>query len=235
MYLMIGSRPDIGFTVVKLAQQMANPSNNYYWVGLHLCRYLLATCRYRLVYNGLSNELLVAYSDSDWGQDHEHCKSTTGYFTMLAQGITSWLSHKQKLVALSSTEAKYMALSDCSCQLVWTSNLLSKIGFDIPILHLYGDNLGSLFWSTNLVQEKRSKHIDIRYHYVRDAIENDKIKLYHIDRAKNPADILTKNLGQILFHQFHPLLGLGVLWPLLLIYIVTQWLLLWVRGSVKLK
>jgi len=130
---------------------------------------------------------------------------------MLAQGITSWLSHKQKLVALSSTEAKYMALSDCSCQLVWTSNLLSKIGFDIPILHLYGDNLGSLFWSTNLVQEKRSKHIDIRYHYVRDAIENDKIKLYHIDRAKNPADILTKNLGQILFHQFHPLLGLGVL------------------------
>jgi len=111
MYLMIGSRPDIGFAVVKLAQQMANPSNNHYRVGLHLCRYLLATHRYRLVYNGLSNESLVAYSDSDWGQDHEHCKSTTGYFTMLAQGITSWLSCKQKLVALSSTEAEYMALS----------------------------------------------------------------------------------------------------------------------------
>jgi len=111
MYLMIGSRPNIGFTVVKLAQQIANPSNNYYRVGLHLCRYLLVTCRYWLVYNGLSNELLVAYSDSDWGQDHEHRKSTTGYFTMLAQGITSWLSHKQKSVALFSTEAKYMVLS----------------------------------------------------------------------------------------------------------------------------
>jgi len=211
MYLMIGSRPDIGFAVVKLAQQVANPSNNHYRVRLHLCRYLLATRRYQLVYNGLSNELLVAYSDSDWGQDHEHCKSTTGYFTMLAQGITSWLSRKQKLVALSSTEAKYMALSDCSRQLVWTSNRLSEIGFDIPIPHLYGNNLGSLFWSTNPVQEKRSKHIDIRYHYVRDAIEDDRIKLYHIDGAKNPADILTKNLGQILFHQFRPLLGLEIL------------------------
>ena len=162
MKFVTGSRPDIGFTVVKLAQQMANPSNDYYQVGLHLCRYLLITHRYQLVYNGLSNELLVVYSDSDWGQDHEHCKSTTGYFTMLAQEITSWLSHKQKSVALFSTEAEYMALSDCSHQLVWTSNLLCEIGFDIPIPYLYGDNLGSLFWSTNPVQEKRSKHIDIQ-------------------------------------------------------------------------
>jgi len=130
---------------------------------------------------------------------------------MLAQGITSWLSHKQKSVALSSTEAEYIALSDCSCQLIWTSNLLCEIGFDISVPHLYSNNLGLLFWSTNPVQEKRSKHIDIWYHYVRDAIEDDKIKLYHIDGARNPADILTKNFGQILFYQFRPLLGLEVL------------------------
>jgi len=61
---------------------------------------------------------------------------------MLAQGITSWFSHKQKSVALSSTEAEYMVLSDYSCQLIWTSNLLSEISFDIPVPHLYGDNLG---------------------------------------------------------------------------------------------
>jgi len=145
MYLMIGLRLDIGFTVVKLAQQIANSSNDHYQVGLHICRYLLATFRYQLVYNRLSNKSLVAYSDSDWDQDHEYCNSATGYFTMLTQGITSWLSHKQKSVALSSTEAKYMVLSDCSCQPIWTSNLLSEIGFDIPIPHLYGDNLGSLF------------------------------------------------------------------------------------------
>jgi len=130
---------------------------------------------------------------------------------MLAQEITSWLSCKQKSVALSFTKAEYMALSNCSRQLIWTSNLLSKIGFDISVPYLYGDNLRSLFWSTNPVQEKRSKHIDIQYHYVRDAIEDDKIKPYHIDGARNPADILAKNLGQILFHQFRPLLGLEVL------------------------
>jgi len=112
---------------------MANPSNNHYQVGLHLYKYLLATHRYWLVYNGLSNELLVAYFDSDWGQDHKHRKSTTGYFTMLAQEITFWLSHKQKSVTLSSTEAKYMVFSDYSYQLIWTSNLLCKIGFDIPV------------------------------------------------------------------------------------------------------
>jgi len=71
---------------------------------------------------------------------------------MLAQGTTSWLSRKQK---------SDMVLSDCSYQLVWTSNLLSEIGFDTSVPHLYGDNLGSLFWSTNPVQEKRSKHINI--------------------------------------------------------------------------
>ena len=80
---------------------------------------------------------------------------------MLAQGITFWLSYKQKSIALSFTEAEYMTLSDCSRQLIWTSNLLCEIVFDIPVPYLYGDNLGSLFWSTNPVQEKRSKHIDI--------------------------------------------------------------------------
>jgi len=64
---------------------------------------------------------------------------------------------------------------------------------------------------TQCKKKKRSKHIDIRYYYVRDVIEDDKIKPYHIDGARNPADILTKNLGQILFHQYHPLLGLEVL------------------------
>ena len=156
-------RPDIGFAVVKLAQQMANSFNDHYQVGLHLCRYLLTTRRYQLVYNGLSNESLVVYSDSNWGQDHEHRKSTTGYFTMLAQGITSWLSRKQKSVAFSSTEAEYMALSDCSRQLVWTSNLLSEIGFDIPIPHLYGDNLRSLFWSTNPVRATRVEDSSRRF------------------------------------------------------------------------
>ena len=84
MYLMIGSCSEIGFAVVKLAQQMENPSNEYYQAGLHLCRYLLNTCKYQIVHDGLSNESIVAHSDSVWAQDPELHKSVTGYFTLMA-------------------------------------------------------------------------------------------------------------------------------------------------------
>ena len=87
MYLMIGSCPDIGFAVVKLAQQMANSSNEHYQAGLHLCRYLLNTCKYQIVYDRLSNESIVTHSDSDWVQDPESCKSVTSYFTLIAQEV----------------------------------------------------------------------------------------------------------------------------------------------------
>jgi len=81
---MIGSHSDIGFAIVKLAQQMANLSNEHYQAGLHLYRYLLNTHKYQIVYEGLSNESIVAHSDLDWAQDPESCKSVTGYFTLMA-------------------------------------------------------------------------------------------------------------------------------------------------------
>jgi len=92
MYLIISLHPDIGFSVVRLAQQMANPLNKHYQAGLHLCRYLLNTCKYQIVYNKLSNESVVVYSDSDWTQDPESHKSMTSYFILIAYGVTSWIS-----------------------------------------------------------------------------------------------------------------------------------------------
>ena len=145
MYLMIGSCPDIEFAVVKLAQQIENLSNEHYQAGLYLCKYLLNTCKYQIVYNGLSNEFIVAHYDSDQAQDPESCKFVTGFFTLMAQEVTFWMSYQQIIVALSSTDAKYMALSDYSHQLAWTRSLLNKVGFNTPTPHIYGNNLGSLF------------------------------------------------------------------------------------------
>jgi hypothetical protein len=88
------------------------------------------------------------------------------------------------------------------------SQLLREVGFDISTPLLYGDNIRSLFWATNEVQEKRSKHIDIQYHYIRDLIEKKQVDLDWIDRSTNPADILTKNLEKVKFHLFRPMLGL---------------------------
>jgi len=87
----------------------------------------------------------MAHSNSDWAQDLESCKSVTGYVTLMAHGVIFWMSHQQKTIALSSTETEYMALSDCSHQLVWIRNLLNEVSFNIPTPHIYGDSLSSLF------------------------------------------------------------------------------------------
>jgi len=94
---------------------MANFLNKHYWTKLYFCRYLLNTCKYWIVYNRLSNKSVIAHFNSDWAQDSELCKSVTSYFTLIAHGVTSWISCQKKTVALSSTEAEYMALFDYSC------------------------------------------------------------------------------------------------------------------------
>ena len=126
----------------------------------------------------------------------------TGYFFKLANGIISWQSHSQKTVALSSTEAEYMALSDCSRQAIWMKSVFYELGMPLGTVPIVGDNQGSIFMSSNPVQERRSKHIDIRYHYVRECIEDRKIAIYFIDGSHNPANLFTKSLGEIKFNLF---------------------------------
>jgi len=88
-------------------------SNEHYQAELHFCRYLLNTCKYWIVYDRPSNKSFVVHSNSDWAQDLKLYKSITGYFTLIAHRVTFWISCQQKTVVLSSTEAEYMALSDC--------------------------------------------------------------------------------------------------------------------------
>ena len=121
LYIMLGTRPDIAYAVTVMSQFAVNPSREHLDKALYICRYLAGTQKYALVYEGLTNKGLIAYTDSDWAADPIKWRSVTGFFFKLANGIISWLSHSQKTVALSSTEAEYMALSDCSCQAVWIS------------------------------------------------------------------------------------------------------------------
>ena len=113
-----------------------------------------------------------------------------------------------KTVALSSTEAEYMALSDCSRQAVWIQSLLKELGISIPTIPICGDNQGSIFIGSNPVQERRSKHIDIHYHYVRQLVEEKIIELFFVEGAENPADLFTKNLASPKFVKFREQLGL---------------------------
>ncbi len=114
LYIMLGTHPDIAFAVTKLAQFAANPSQEHVDKAKYVLCYLAGTAKYALVYNSATNKGLIAYTDSDYAADPVKCRSTTGYLLKLAHGIISWQSRAQKTIALSATEAEYMALSDCS-------------------------------------------------------------------------------------------------------------------------
>ena len=144
-----------------MSQYSANPSKDHLAKALYIVRYLLHTQNYELVFDGSSQEGFLAHCDSDWASDADDRKSHTGMIVKLANGPICWTSHKQKTVALSSTEAEYMALSDSCRQLMWIKSLFSEIGIEIKSLPLCGDNQGALFIAQNQVQERQSKHIAI--------------------------------------------------------------------------
>ena len=208
LYIMLGTRPDIAFAVTKLSQHAANPTEDHLNRALYICRYLLGTANYSLVFDGPLDSGLMAYSDSDWASDPNTRKSTTSYMVKLAGAIFSWNSRAQKTVALSSTEAEYMSLSDTSRQLLWIKSLMSELGIDLSPIPLFGDNQGSIFLASNPVQEKRIKHIDLRYHFIRNVVQNKQVELFFIEGASNPADLFTKNLGRVKFQKVREQLGL---------------------------
>ena len=163
---------------------------------------------YSLVYNGGSGTQLTACTDLDWGSDPTSRLSQTGFYLKLADGLISWTSCVQKTIVYSSTEAEYMALSDCTCQVTWIRSLFSELGYKLNAIPICGDNQGSIFMASNPVMEPCSKHINICYHGICKSITNGKIELFFIDGAENPTDLLTKNLPHKKFVKFKVQLGL---------------------------
>ena len=208
LYIMLGTRPDISFAVTKLAQFASNPSVEHLNKALYVVRYLIGTRNYSLVYDGAKGMGLIACTDSDWASDPHTRRSQTGFYLKLAGGIFSWTSRAQRTIAHSSTEAEYMALSDCSRQVMWIRSLLGELGYKLHAIPISGDNQGSLFMASNPITESRSKHIDIRYHYIREVVEAGHVEVFFIDGNDNPADLFTKNLGHIKFLRFRSQLGL---------------------------
>ena len=209
LFIMLGTRSDIAFAVTKLSQFAANPSQDHLHKALYICRYLAGTRDYALVFDGKSNGGLIAYTDSDWASDPIKRRSTTGFFMKLADGNICWQSRLQRTVASSSTEAEYMALSDCSRQVMWLKSVLMELKRTVTVpVPICGDNQGSIFTGSNAYRDRRMKHIDIRYHYIRELVEEKEVELFFIDGSDNPADLFTKNLGRTLFLKFRSQLGL---------------------------
>jgi len=149
----------------------------------------------KLTYGINDSTELIGYCDSDWAADTDDRRSTSGYMFVLSGGSIAWATQKQRTVALSSTEAEYIALTECVKHAQWTASLLKQLDFDIDLpIALFSNSLGARAIASNNVYHKRTKHIDIKYHYIRDTISTGQVSIEAVSTKDNAADLLTKSL-----------------------------------------
>ncbi|XP_071653225.1 uncharacterized protein [Temnothorax longispinosus] len=207
MYLMLTTRPDLS-TAVNYFSRFQGNATEAHWKGLkRILRYIQGTMELGLLYCKGGKNPQVACSDADWGGSSDR-KSTTGYLCKVFGNTVCWTTKKQSTVALSSTEAEYVALATTATELLWLKNLLVDLGVSCeePI-KIYEDNQSTI----HLLQQwehKRLKHIDIKYNFIRDLKENNVIDVIYLSTKEQIADILTKALPYEQFNKLRMNLGL---------------------------
>ena len=202
MYAMLGTRPDLAYAVGLVSQFNHSPRWEHWVAVKRIFRYLVGTKDYTLQY-GTSNSS-GGYSDADWGSGHDR-KSVGGFVFLLNGGAISWASKKQSSMALSTTEAEYMGMTQAAKEIVWLRVLLKEIGAFKHIDQmsvLNGDNQGAIALARNPEYHARTKHIDIQYHFIRDLVSTETIHLQFCPSTDMIADIMTKALTRVT-HQKH--------------------------------
>nr|KYP32045.1 Retrovirus-related Pol polyprotein from transposon TNT 1-94 [Cajanus cajan] len=205
------TRPDIAYGVGLVSRYMETPKQSHLLAVKRLLRYVKGTIGYGLMFpNKFSspNHNMVGYSDADWCGDKADRKSTTGYVFMLGDAPISWCSRKQSVVALSSCEAEYIAASMGACQALWLETLLEELKTETEEgMLLMVDNKSAINLAKNPVAHGRSKHIETRFHFLRDQISKRKLKLEFCRSESQIADILTKPLKKESFEELRDKLG----------------------------
>jgi len=182
------------------------------WTAVkRVIRYLKETINWKLKLKAVNDLQLVGYVDADWAGDKSDRKSTSGYLFTFGEGIISWMSKKQGSVALSSTEAEYIAAALASQELVWIRQLLSDL--HIPCAQpttLYEDNQGCIKIACNEKISARTKHIDVRHHHLRDLQFRGVVDLEYCATDKMLADVMTKPLPRDKLHDISDQIGLYI-------------------------
>lgn len=181
----------------------------------HILRYLKGTINYGLVYPRQScDHVIIGYSDSDLAGDVVDRKSIGGMAFYLNESLISWSSHKQKIVALSSCQAELMAATMAACQALWFRNLLAELmGEEPKIVKLFVDNKSAIALMNNPKFDGRSKHLETKYHFVRECVEMGQIVVQFIRSEEQRADALTKALPAAKLAIMRHLLGVRDLEP----------------------
>jgi hypothetical protein len=210
MYL-LATRPDLTYSVCLVARFMDRPTEMHMMAIKRILRYLKGTLTHGVLYKHTANKELelVGFSDSDYAGDLNDRKSTSGYVFMLGTGAVSWSSKKQPIVTLSTTEAEYVAAAACACQCVWMRSVLEhlqvKQGEGTMILC---DNSSSIKLSKNPVMHGRCKHIDVRFHFLRNLVKDGIVELKYCKSEDQLADLMTKPLKLEAFCKLKRLMGM---------------------------
>ncbi|GKA57622.1 putative ribonuclease H-like domain-containing protein [Tanacetum coccineum] len=191
MYL-TASRPDIMFAVCACARFQVTPKTSHLHAVKRIFRYLKGQPKLGLWYPRDSPFDLEAYSDSDYAGASLDRKSTTGGCQFLGKRLISWQCKKQTIVANSTTEAEYVAAANCCGQVLWIQNQMLDYGYNLMNTNIYIDNESTICIVKNPVSHSKTKHIEIRYHFIRDSYEKKLIQVIKIHTDKNVADLLTK-------------------------------------------
>jgi hypothetical protein len=212
-YLATQTRPDISFSASILSRFLVNPSPAHIKAGKRVLQYLKGSVDFSITFSDTLNKTLdiQLFSDADYAGDRYTYRSTGAYVSFFAGGPATWQSKRQSVVAQSSTESEYMALSEAAKEAAWIRSLLTGLQYQGPDLNpitLYGDNQGSLALAENPTFHRGSKHIAVRYHFIRQEVEEGRLVLGYIPTNQMPADGLTKALKAPLHSQFIRLLGM---------------------------
>ncbi|XP_073304217.1 secreted RxLR effector protein 161-like [Primulina huaijiensis] len=194
MYLTT-TRPDIMFVTCLISRYMVKPNEIHLQAAKRLLLYLKGTMNYGIHYTKEGYGALLAFIDSDYAGDMEDRKSTSRYVFLINSGAVLWCSKKQLIVTLSTTETEFVAAAVCACQGVWIKRILKELGCsDEGCMNVMCDNSSTIKLSKNLVMHGCSKHIDVRFHFLRNITKDGTIELVYCGTQDQVADIMTKPL-----------------------------------------
>ncbi|CAM8891849.1 unnamed protein product [Rhodiola kirilowii] len=201
MYSMVCTRPDLAHSASVVSRYMAHPGKQHWYAIKWLFRYLKGSLGKGLLFGGANNEseVVVGFVDSDFTGSIDTRKSQTGYVFTVYGTAVSWKASLQAMVTLSTTEAEFVAVTEAVKEALWLKGVLAELGKGQDCVKICCDSQGAIHLSKHQVFHERSKHIDVKLHFVWDIIETGAVQMVKIDTEENPADMLTKTVPNTKF------------------------------------